>query len=434
MKKLALCLALLAILCCNHEVKPEDSFYIKDAQGRIVIYHGLNICNSSKGAPYLPWQQEKDFRQMKQEWGFNFARYLVFWEAIEPARNQYDTSYMKATLTLLKRLKDDSIDVVIDFHQDLYADKFTGDGFPTWTVNDGGFEFTQRTPWNLNYLEPAVLTAFNEFWASDSLKRKYIDAVRYALTWFDSLIVGVDVMNEPFPGVNLKFEQKTLTDFYTGILKMMKENGFKSRMYFEPWMCTSAGLPTMLKFKPDSTCVYFPHYYDPITHEGRPYNGFNRNLMQEAIPCKVGEAQKFGVPIVFGEFAVTGDIVKNNMLQYLDDFLALSDRFCFGWAYYSFERGQVVDGAGNTDTVVMPKLVQVYPQRVAGINPRMWRGPDSFCLTYTACGIKSPSTIFIPPSLQDVSITVDDSSFSFDDPIFEYVADTGKQEISIKWK
>jgi len=428
---------LLVVACCflfiHCDISPDNNHYIKDVQGRIVIHHGINICNSSKGSPFLPWQQEKDFKRL-QDWGFNFVRYLIFWEAIEPTENHYDTAYMSATLIRLKQLKALGIDVVIDFHQDLYAEKFTGNGFPAWTINDHGIPFHQQTPWNLNYLEPAVITSYNEFWKTDSLKQKYINVVKYALSWFDSLVIGVDVMNEPFPGTNIKFEQTVLTDLYTKIQNMIQQNKFKAKMFFEPWMCTSAGIPTQLKFKPDSTCVYFPHYYDPLTHEGKPYQETNRLLMLNAIPCKVGEAQKFGVPMTFGEFAVTGNIVQNGYLKYLDDFLGLADKFFFGWTYYSYERGQVVDDSGNTDTVVMPKLIQIYAQRIAGINPKIDRQPKSFCLTYNACGLKDPTIIFIPSSYKKVSVGVNNQVAPFNEILFYHIADTGKQSICVQWE
>lgn len=420
MKYLALVLCVLFCFC------NENTNYVRDGKGRIVLYHGVNVSSESKDPPFGPKIDSADFVKIK-ELGFNLVRYIMLWEAVESQQNVYDTVYMINTEKWLKQLRSLGIDVVIDFHQDLYARKFTGNGFPEWTVNDSGIPFHQRTPWNLNYLEPAVIASFTNFWKSDSLKKKYIDAVEYVLKRFDTLVIGVDPINEPFPGVDIKFEQKTLTDFYTKVQSMIVKNGFKSRIFFEPWMCTSAGIPSFLKFKPDSDDVYYPHFYDALVHEGKPYTDLNKIAMYLSVSQKILEANKFGVPIAYGEFAISGDLQK--YLGYLHDFLYLADSLFFGWTYYSYDTYT----KDNFDSI-LGHLVRVYPQRIAGDNPVMKYDSCSFKMTFDSKGSRDSTEIFIPLKLNNVVIRVSGTEVLYQGTIFKYVADSGKQNVEITWE
>jgi endoglycosylceramidase len=115
---------------------------------------------------------------------------------------------MAKTELILKKLRSLGMNIVIDLHQDLYARKFTGNGFPEWSIRDHGLPFNEQHPWNLNYLQPPVIASYQSFWTNDTLQSSYFRMLKFVLTEFDSLIIGIDPMNEPFPGINIKFEQQ----------------------------------------------------------------------------------------------------------------------------------------------------------------------------------------------------------------------------------
>jgi len=60
-------------------------------------------------------------------------------------------------------------------------------------------------------------------------------------------IIGVDIMNEPFPGAILNFERKALSTFYDRLIAMRDEAGFHTTLFFEPVVFTSVGLGTRLQ-------------------------------------------------------------------------------------------------------------------------------------------------------------------------------------------
>jgi hypothetical protein len=72
----------------------EDGIYfIRDDDGRVLILHGMNVLGSAKHDPgHLAVDLTPEYvRHYAREWGFNFARYLIFWDGVEPTLGEYDT-------------------------------------------------------------------------------------------------------------------------------------------------------------------------------------------------------------------------------------------------------------------------------------------------------------------------------------------------------
>lgn len=447
-----LLLALLSSLLCNCSwvktlFKSPDktkSQYIIDSKNRIIIYHGVNISNYSKDSEgQVPWQTSADFAKMK-EWGFNFVRYLVFWESVEPTKGVYNQKYIDELKSRLAILRDLDIDVVIDMHQDLYAKRFGGNGAPPWAIKDNGLPFTPREPWFKNYLEPAVLQTYTNFWNSEELQNHYISALTYVLDAVKEFpnVLGVDIMNEPFPGKVWNFERSVLSKFYKTVqdkTDTLFRNNVKS-LFFEPMIYTSAGIPSALKFKTNPYNVYFPHYYDKLTDDGYSYGRFNRRIMNKAAQIKVFEAQKLGVPLMYGEFGSAVSV--KNYLTYMKDFLDITDDYCVGWAYWSYDPQKyndfgIVDN-NNEEMEIMKLLVRIYPQKIAGRNPFYRTGGNTFTLSYDmATNCREPTEIFIPKGLTEIRITLNGRTLIYSgERIFAVHNDLSspKQIIRISWK
>lgn len=409
---IALLPALLAASC----EPAAGRHYFRDSENRIVMYRGICVANTAKTAPdFLPWQTKEDFARLK-EWGFNLVRYQVFWAAIEPEEGLINDAYLDATAERIQWLRDLGVDVFLDVHQDLYAAKFSGNGFPAWTIHDSNVPFHLRSPWNANYLEPAVLASYAYFWNSEELQAKYIAMLERLLHRFGEFpnVIGVDVMNEPFPGLNLSFESKQLSPFYEKTLAMWRESKTAVRLFFEPMMFNSAGIPTMLSFKPDAGCVFAPHYYGPLVHEGAPYTALSRMWMALVFKQRVRDAQRFGTPLVFGEFGIAADV--RGYLRYLDDFANLADRYGAAWTYYSFDKSDqesfgILDEQGR-DTERAAHLVRPYAQRIAGERPEMRLCEKSFDVSYDAGSSDAPSVVFVPSRYSGVRISINGIPFS----------------------
>ena len=425
----------LCITGCNPCERPAP---INDDHGRIVIYHGVNVANYSKGAPdHLPWQTREDLARLR-EWGFNHVRYLVFWEAIEPMEGSYDQEYLANTIERIGWLADLDVDVIVDLHQDLYGPRFGSHGIPEWATDNDDRPFTRLQPWNLNYLQPALWAAFDNFWRSAERKAQYVAMVEYLLSKVDGLpnVVGLDIMNEPWPGFGVEFETKFLTQFYEDIQVMCRKNGFKTPLYFEPMVVSTVALPSLLQFKPDPGGVYYPHYYDPLCHEGFSYTRVGQRLLRATVQQRVREANRFGTPLMFGEFGIATAV--DGWRAFLTDFFDLMNEYHLGWTYWCYDKGGfgIVDSNGEP-SVKMQCLVYVYAQRIAGRDPEMRYQPGLFELTYDPIDTDAPTVVFIPPRLRDVRVTINGQPVSFD-PASLHVTHrnsgaSARQTIRVEW-
>lgn len=421
---------------------PSDMPLLLDSEKRIVLYHGVNLCNYSKYAPdFLPWHTREDLAQLK-DWGFNLVRYLVFWEAIEPEPGHYNEEYIKATLERIGWLEELGIDVLVDIHQDLYSRPFTGDGFPEWTIDADGYEFTPREPWNLNYAEPAVRAAYRNFWKSDYLRGKYIEMAAFLLARIENCpnVIGLDIMNEPWPAPILGFERKTLTPFYTAIQDMKRERRFTTPLFFEPVIYTSTGYPSRLRFAPDKGAVYSVHYYDPFCDERLPYTSFGKLLMRTGVHIKMKEARNFGVPLLYSEFGISSKVEGYD--AFLEDILGLLRKHHISWTCYSFDKEtdsgfSLLEQDGSPRESLLKHYMSVYPQRVAGRNLETVYEDDCFTLAYDPIDTEAPTVIAIPKRFSHATVTVNGVQIPFDPEQrrFEHpsAVTAGRQKIVVEW-
>lgn len=380
--------------------------YFRSDDGLRLIYHGVNVCNYSKTAPdFLPWHTKEDYARLKG-WGFNLVRFLVFWEAIEPTQGVYNDEYIRQVARHIGMLEELDIKVIIDVHQDVYARKFTGNGFPEWTIHDGDKPFKVQTPWIMNYFQPAVQACLKYFWGSKELKKQYIVMLNHlsgGLAGFKN-ILGIEVINEPFPPLTklLTFEKNCLTSFYCDYISNM-EGTFRN-VFVEPAIYTSTGVPSFLDKVPLSRVInYSPHYYDPFCHENKPYKWWNKVWMRRAIAIKASEAQQLYSPLMIGEFGVS--IQAQNYQQYIEDFMDLCDKYGASWCWYCYDKTRddmfgLLDDDGNP-TPLMTGLLRIYPQQIAGSEPKFnWDG-IVFKMNYKSLNYEDKETIiFVPEGLE----------------------------------
>jgi hypothetical protein len=112
--------------------------YFRDAYGRYVHFHGMNLSGSIKFPPTenypelgektsyvtkpFPLEEaDKHFGQL-QKFGINSVRFLVSWEAIQPdGPDQFDEEYLDYVEELIVRARAYGIYVLLDMHQDIFS-------------------------------------------------------------------------------------------------------------------------------------------------------------------------------------------------------------------------------------------------------------------------------------------------------------------------
>jgi len=231
----------------------------EDDLGRKVMLRGVNLGGSSKvpyspnGATYIragffdhrnvsfvgrpfPLDQADEHLARLREWGFNFLRLLVTWEAIEHAGpGIYDEEYLDYILEVVKLAGKFGFNLFIDPHQDVWSRFSGGDGAPGWTLEAVGFDLAHFAEtgaaivhgmsddplstviWSTNSRKLACASMFTLFFAGNDfapltkvdgepvqeyLQRHYINAItQLALRLKDQPnVIGYDTMNEPSSG------------------------------------------------------------------------------------------------------------------------------------------------------------------------------------------------------------------------------------------
>jgi hypothetical protein len=239
-------------------IQTKGSHFVDDL-GRRVMLRGVNLSGNSKvpftpdGATYIrdgffnhrnvsyvgrpfPLEQAEEHLERLGEWGFNFLRLLVTWEAIEYAGpGIYDEEYLDYILEVVKKAAAYGFNLFIDPHQDVWSRFCGGDGAPGWTLEAIGFDLTHfvetgaaivhathgdpypKMIWSSNASKLACATMFSLFFggndfaphtivdgepAQEYLQRHYIEAIRQvALRLKDQPnVLGYDTLNEPSGG------------------------------------------------------------------------------------------------------------------------------------------------------------------------------------------------------------------------------------------
>jgi len=401
-------------LASNFRIPVYPNNYLKDVFGRSLIIHGLNVCNAAKRAPgHLPWQQLPDFKKFVTDWGFNGVRLLVFWSDVEPERGKYNDAYISSIAGLVNNLKACGIWTIVDFHQDLYAEKFTGDGAPAWAIHDHDLPFSPVSPWALNYLQPAVMVAFQNFW-STSLRNDYLAMIKYTMakirsqgTPGTSNIIAVDVMNEPFKADLFNFETTTLTKFYNDF----SAANSTERTGIEPAIIADAGIPSSVGFEGPGPGIYLPHYYDAV-FQTTGYNPVVEQMIWTSVKNRVNDSNRIGVPLLFGEIGAGSN--SPGYLDYTDKLLQVADAHNVGWMWYCYDKVAESDmGIYNNDATerpVMQFLVRIYARAIGGSNFQYGYEGKKFWVTWRqVAGLTAPTEIFIPPRFRGIQVLINEA-------------------------
>ncbi|OQX33177.1 MAG: hypothetical protein B0D91_14995 [Oceanospirillales bacterium LUC14_002_19_P2] len=288
------CWRLLAVCLCTSlfiagcKYKADNPRYITDDQGRALILHGLNTSSSAKGHPErMPWIGQSDVEREARDWGFNFVRFLIFWDAIEPQPGVYDEAYLDKVAERVKWYEDQGMYVLLDMHQDLYAYQFGGDGAPPWATITDGLPAEPQSPWWITYLQPGVSRAFDHFWRNDyGLQDHYADMWTHVAKRFKDTpnVIGYDLMNEPYGGTYVwpGFETFQLQPFYERVINRIRTVDQDTWLFIEPQaLGINFGVASTLGVIDDpregeERLVYAPHFYPPFLHEGGAYSDVDK--------------------------------------------------------------------------------------------------------------------------------------------------------------
>jgi endoglycosylceramidase len=378
--------------------------WLTDEHGRVVVLHGVNMVN--KLPPYDPAAVgfgAADAAFLAAE-GFNTVRLGIIWKALEPEPGSYDDAYLDRIAGTVAELGLAGIAVLLDFHQDMLNERFNGEGFPDWAIQDEGLRPWPDIGFPGNYIVMRALwRAYDHFWANDpgpggvGLQDRYAAAWRHVAERFldEPAVFAYDIFNEPFPGSvairclrpdgSRRFD-RALSAFSRRVLTAIREVDRGRLVFYEPNVLFDYGADTHHDDLDDPAVGLSFHVYCVAASPGMPrlparvQDPICERQEQRVFDLAERHSRRTGAALLLSEFGATDDLRK------LDQTVALADRNMASWQYWAYfgrdpccerpEEGLVHDVAtlpegANVKQDKLDVLARPYPRSVAG-TPLQW--------------------------------------------------------------
>jgi endoglycosylceramidase len=386
-----------------------DGRNFRDAEGRVLILHGVNVSNVSKGAPFFPQWLTEEHVQMLADRGLNVVRLLVIWEAIEPAKGEFDQVYLDMIESRVEWFTSRGIYVLVDMHQDLFGPKFGGDGAPLWATLDHGIPFDPPPgDWFLKYGEAAVKQSFQSFWDNEEgIRDHFILAWQEVAKRFadNPMVVGYDIINEPYIGnwevMQIpQFEAEVLTPFYAIVAQGIREVDENHIIFVEPTASKGLGIKGGIGPIGDDKVAYAAHYYHPTMDMLQFYSDSKEN-MAELFNQIREEAYAVGGPPFLGEFGFYAGFEGGEL--YAEHQTEVMEELNFSHSIWSFDRcnnGFCVVGSNMEPLWPLEYVTQTFPQRIAGqlLDWHYERPSRTLEMTFDPKGVESQETVIFVPA------------------------------------
>jgi len=413
-----------------------------DDLGRVVMLHGVNVV--WKMPPYTPPDTATGFGAADAEFladnGLLGVRLGVLFAGIMPERGVVDAAYLDATDRMVRLLAEHGIRVLLDFHQDLFSEKFGGEGFPPWAVIDDGLPALFDLGFPGNYFTPWVSHTFDNFYDDrGGVWDPYRDAWKaVAAKWKDRPnLIGYELMNEPWPGIQwptclspigCPLVDQRIEAMQRHMLAGIREVDPSTIVWFEPLSTFNSGAQTSLgafgRIEDDNLGL---SWHDYCPHAALLHSTGFTNLpgceLFHTIDFMNAEETiaRLGSTTMVTEFGASDDLPD------LGHVLTLADRNLTGWLYWHYKEwgdptteSQESGGQGmfakddDLSTLKQAKadlLIRTYPIATAGTPLAMSFDPatGAFAYRYAPRSAAGPTEIVAParhyPNGYDVSVT-----------------------------
>ncbi len=394
--------------------------WIIDAKGRVAILHGVNMVN--KQPPYAPSAQGfgDDDAAFLQRYGFNAVRLGLIYKGVEPSPGGYDDGYLNQIAATEGVLAHHGVFSQLDFHQDMYNERFQGEGWPDWAVQDDGVPNLPQAGFPSNYfLNAALIRAFDNFWANSpgpggvGLQDRYAAAWAHVASRFASArhTLGFDLMNEPWPGSPWTtcfvpggcpaFDTGSLVPFYKRVIAAIRSADPGKLLWYEPNVLFNFGADSAVAGLGDRSAGFSFHVYCvPGSFTISAFNNLGCPQLDDHVFSNAdAHARATGDALMLSEFGATDDLttIRQNVEQ--------ADRHMVSWEYWHYCEclDPTTSGSGTQAIVIDPNqppaganvkqtkldvLAEPYPQAVAGTPVSYGFDPSTrrFTLAYSTKG------------------------------------------------
>lgn len=394
--------------------------WIVDAEGRVVLLHGVN--HVAKQSPFYSaaFGFDEDDIAFLAEQGFDALRLGVDMRGAMPSPGQVDHGYIENLALTVEACRRHGLFVLLDIHQDGFAPKYRGNGFPDWMAIDDGLP-NPPADFPLYYvLNPAMQRAFEHFWADDPIPGGtgkggagyVLEALAAVLARFgdDPVVFGHDLLNEPWPGARWEpcaydrergcpeAEQTLLAPFYRRGLELVRRLAPRQVLYVEPFVLFNFGqAPTTIP--------------GPEPGFGLSFHSYALDVAGEEAVARLGReaAERDGAPVLVTEFGATTNI------ELVDRLLDQFDRELLPWMWWAYNEqfGGGPEGPVTAETVRNPDLLRAlarpHATATAGIPTRIAFDAATRAFDYEYRAVRADgggafpagaeTTIAVPPML-----------------------------------
>jgi endoglycosylceramidase len=375
--------------------------WLTNGHGRVVEVHGVNLV--IKRPPYTPAKSgiSADDARFLHRHGFTAVRLGILMEALEPKPGHFNHAYLRAIIRTANLLRRHGIRSLVDFHQDLFATTFQGEGLPTWMVDDDGVPNAPQLGFPANYFgNEALARTFDNFWANvagpkgKGLQQWYAGAWRHVARAFrgNHAVLGYDIFNEPWPGTGWQacfppagcpsVDKNLLAPFSHRIIAAIHHVDPHHIAYYEPWQPFSESAPTGIGSPGDRESGFSFHTYCAAAlgaPETPPSRAACDVAEHGAMKHGVQQATKTGDALLLTEFGATSD---TDELKSVEGFADANSIPWLEWAYCDcgdptgagkveslvYDPTKRPRGA-NVNRVTLEWLDEPYPLKTAG-TPR----------------------------------------------------------------
>jgi len=412
--------------------------WLTDSQGRVVVIHGMNYVKKSPTTlpdgsqtldPAADGFGAKDLQWLEDN-GFNGLRLGLEDYGLELQPGVYDDAYVGQIAAMASLAVTYDIFPLIDFHQDDYSPYFGGDGFPSWMVQDDGLPQEPNPGFpSSQFVEPALLSAWDHFWANAAasdgigLQDHFAAAAAHAAVTLASIdgLLGYEYLNEPWPGtqwptcvvpeVGCPLFDATLTTFNRAVAPGIRAADAQHLIFAEPNVIFNDGIPTDVGALNVANAGFAFHVYcllagadgDSESPGGAQVCPTLEELAFDNADSHVAQTQE---ALLMTEFGATPDttVISRNTVD--------ADAHMDSWMWWAYDEGTGLDPAQNPpDQNLIPAvadlLVRAYPRAIAG-TPSSWSFDPVghvFQLTYStqradgtgAFAAGGVTEIFLPP-------------------------------------
>ena len=383
------------------------------------------------------------------EHGFNTVRLGLIYKGVEPSPGTYDEAYLNGIAATESTLAQHGIFSQLDFHQDLYNEKFGGEGWPDWATIDNGLPAQPLTGFPGSYVtSPGLNRAFDNFWNNAAgpggvgLQDRYAAAFRRVAQHFAPAThtIGYDLMNEPWPGLPSwptcanplgcpLFDTNLLAPFHQRVIARIREVEPQKLIWYEPQVLFNNGADSSHPPTGDGRTGFSFHIYclaGIFNVPGLPQLGCDQ-LDELVLQNADKQAQETGDALLISEFGATDDlsVIRRNIEG--------ADAHMVSWQYWHYcacddpttsgpgvqalviDANQPPSGA-NVKEAKLDVLARPYPQVTAG-TPQSFdfdedtrrfdlalstTGPGGEAFAPSGGGTKVPAStpqteVFLPP-------------------------------------